>query len=148
MKEWFKYEFGYVNIDEKAVYLNNTGNWSDIPALGEKIHATKARDKKNVKSQWMLWAGGILFSLFIITKSLNIMLVGFFVLCFFAYQYLKSEIGISIKIPKEKINTILIEEDKVRFHFINGNGTVDKELLTKVDEKGIRLMEGLQYGEN
>lgn len=35
MKKWFKYEYGFVNIDEDYIYLTNTGNWSDTKDLQE-----------------------------------------------------------------------------------------------------------------
>lgn len=44
MKEWFKYEFGYVNIDSENLYLTNSGNWSETRDLPEK---TKQASNKN-----------------------------------------------------------------------------------------------------
>ena len=36
MKHWFKYEFGYVNIDSEYLYFTNTGNWSEVQEIKEK----------------------------------------------------------------------------------------------------------------
>ncbi|WP_196889864.1 hypothetical protein [Aureivirga sp. CE67] len=36
MKEWFKYELGYVNIDSENIYLTGSGNWSETKNLEEK----------------------------------------------------------------------------------------------------------------
>ncbi len=43
MKKWFKYRFGYVNIDDENFYLTNSGNWSETIDMNEK---TKKTEKK------------------------------------------------------------------------------------------------------
>lgn len=30
MKHFFKYKFGYINIDEETLYLTKTGNWQEV----------------------------------------------------------------------------------------------------------------------
>ena len=39
MKQWFKYEFGFVNLDSENFYLTNSGNWSETENLKEKTKA-------------------------------------------------------------------------------------------------------------
>ena len=40
MKEWFKYEFGYVNVDSENLFLTNSGNWGETISLTEKTKKT------------------------------------------------------------------------------------------------------------
>ena len=35
MKEWFKYRFGYINIDSEFIYLTKNGVWSETNNLNE-----------------------------------------------------------------------------------------------------------------
>ena len=62
MKEWFKYEFGYVNIDSENLYLTNTGNWSETKTLTEKTK--KVANQNDNKSSSMI--GFIVIALFIL----------------------------------------------------------------------------------
>jgi methionyl-tRNA synthetase len=50
MKTWFKYEYGYVNLDSDTLYLTNSGNWSETTTLSEKTkEITQKNDTKNYK---------------------------------------------------------------------------------------------------
>lgn len=141
MKEWFGYEFGYVNIDDTAVYLNNTGNWSDIPALKEKTKKNGKGDKKKV-----LLLGYVLAFIAIFTgviygfNVLKYIGAGSVVLLIAVYKYMIKEVGIAIKIPKKKITKIVREDNVVNIQFVNGLGEPDELKLTNVDKKGIVLM--------
>lgn len=149
MKEWFKYEFGYVNIDSENLYLTNTGNWSETKTLTEK---TKKVAKQN-DNQSSLMIGFIVITLFILAylnfKSILsgrvaltlivITILGSYKL----YEYLKTEIGAKFKIPREKISEIRVNNRSIEIFFSNGEGNNDSYKLHRVEDKGISVMNSL-----
>lgn len=50
------------------------------------------------------------------------------------------EVGIAIKIPKNKVKEVIIEERNLSIHFLNGLNEMDKLTLYKVDAKVVALM--------
>ena len=150
MKEWFKYEFGYVNIDSENLYLTNSGNWSETKGLSEKTKKVAAKsDNKSSSIIGFILAVAGLFG-FLIYKSLLsgkaglslilITVVGGYKL----YDYLKSEIGAKFKIPLEKISEIKDHESGIEIFFTNGEGKPDSYKLQKVAEKGFAVMHSLK----
>lgn len=146
MKEWFKYEFGFVNIDDNNIYLTNTGNWSEIHSLEEK---SMRLDRKNdTKGSMMI--GFILVFLalfgFLIFKNLMSGKVGFFLIAIVAlggyklYDYLKTEIGAQFKIPKSKITEIKIGKESAEILFLNADEKSDSYKLLRIDKKGIEIL--------
>ena len=105
MKEWFKYEFGYVNIDSENLFLTNSGNWSETINLDEKTKKINA--KNDTKSSSIIGFIIIVFGIFayLIYKSFISGGVGLTLLLltigggYKLYQYLKTEIGAKFKIP-------------------------------------------------
>ena len=150
MKEWFKYEFGYVNIDSENLYLTNTGNWSETKDLQEKTK--KADNENDNKSSLMI--GFIIvvvgFFTFLIFKSfisgkIGLTLITITVLGGYKlYEYLKTEIGSKFKIPINKISEIKETGKSIEIIFTNGEGKMDNYKIHGVDEKGILLMNNLK----
>ena len=35
MKNYFKHQFGYINIDDKKLYFTKSGNWTEVNDIGE-----------------------------------------------------------------------------------------------------------------
>lgn len=35
-KSFYKYKYGYINIDQNNIYITSTGNWSETIQLTEK----------------------------------------------------------------------------------------------------------------
>ena len=60
MKEWFKYEYVYVNIDTESIYFTNSGNWSETKNLKEK-GVQKSNTQRKVRIQEFLFVFLILF---------------------------------------------------------------------------------------
>ena len=116
MKEWFKYEYGFINVDDDNVYLTSTGNWSETKNMEEKSDASI---RKHVVKKWIniLYLGGwfIVFISFLIafyTKStdlnhaywrLPLALIG---LALIMYKHLRKDMGPKYKIPISKIKKI------------------------------------------
>jgi len=151
MKEWFKYEFGYVNIDSENLYLTNSGNWSETTDLKEKTR--QVANKNDTKSSSILGFIIVILGLlgFLIVKNLISGKVGITLIVvavgggYKLYDYLKSEIGAKFKIPRTKISEIKENgTNGIEIIFINGEGNTDSYKLLRVEEKGMKIMASLK----
>lgn len=144
MKEYFKYDNGYVNINDENLFLTNSGNWSETHDLLEK--SPKSIRKNDLKSFKMYSFPFVIIciSLFMITKSENVFFpLTFAGLGFAAFFYLKRETGKRYKIPISKIISFDVSNDKVKILFRNANDIADFEEIFKVDTKGLAILEEL-----
>ena len=150
MRDWFKYEYGYVNIDHSNLFLTNTGNWSETEKLTEKTNQSKLKnDFKKIKMYVFLLIAGILFSIvFFVNLAGDHIRVFLIILPIFAayrlYKYTQHNIGSAYKIPLEKINQITIENNNAVILFNDGNNISTEEKLIKIEEKGIKLLTQLK----
>ncbi|AUC74509.1 hypothetical protein [Olleya sp. Bg11-27] len=150
MKEWFKYEFGYVNIDSEYLYLTNTGNWSEISSLNEK--AKRIANKNDNKSSRILFFLIVIacFFGFLLYKNIlsgKVSLTLIFLTVFGGYklyEYMKTEIGWKFKIPIKKITEIKTNDRNIELVFLNGENISDFHKLNRIDEKGIDIINKLK----
>lgn len=147
MKEWFKYEFGYVNINDKNIYLTNSGNWSETKDLTEKTkEVTTKNDNKRSRMLGFFIAVIMLIIYLIYEGTVNGKVgVGLIIITvgggYKVYQYLKTEIGFKFKIPFSKISEIKRNGSNAEIIFLNGEGNDDRYLLQRIDEKGISIID-------
>lgn len=144
MKDWFKYEFGYVNIDSENIYFTNTGNWSETKDLREKgIQKSNIFRKSSIQFFLVVL---VLFFGFLIIKGFDNgkLLLGLPVILFLVYKYLKPELGSKYKVPIIKISNIDIENNSATINFTDASNRESSETLTKVDIKGIQILEKLK----
>lgn len=145
MKEWFKYKYGFVNIDTENLYFTNTGNWSETKDLKEK-----GIQKQNSFRQYRMKI--IPFILILIAVFLLIFrsdnndirfsfIFGILALAFGAYKYLKTEIGEKFKLPISKIETITFVGETATITFQDGEGKSTTQQLERLDQKGIKLLQ-------
>lgn len=140
MKEFFKYNNGYININHETLLMTNSGNWSETLELQEK-------SPKSIRKNWFkgmkfyvfffLLFGGFLLSITFEEGSKRILPVGLVLLLIIVYKYFSNEIGNTYKIPLEKIKNIEINKNEVRLVFLNLNGVEDFEIIHGVEEKGL-----------
>ena len=150
MKEWFTYEFGYVNIDSENLYLTNSGNWSETNDLMEKTKQVASKNDTRSSSilGFIILIVGLLA--FLVVKNLISGKVGLTLLVvaiaggYKLYDYLRSEIGAKFKIPLTKISEIRENGSSIEIIFTNGEGNVDSYKLLRVEEKGIMIMGSLE----
>lgn len=148
MKEYFKYNRGYVNINDENLFLTNSGNWHETLELLEK-------SPKSIKSNYFKSFKTYLFFLLLFiacgfifygkehtTKSRAIP-IGVIFLIIAAYQYLKRESGNSYKIPISKIQRITLIEERVTIEFLNLDGISDSETINGIEEKGKAILSDL-----
>lgn len=146
MKEYFKYDKGFVNIDDENLYLTNSGNWQEARNLQEKSSKT-IKDNNSRKNRISLYfyiclGLGVLCTFYQLSngKSVRLPLV-FSGLGFAAYRYMIRETGNRYKIPLSKIITISNENNFIRINFLDEQGIETFEQLSDVEIKGIGLLE-------
>jgi hypothetical protein len=149
MKEWFKYEFGYVNVDAHNLYLTNTGNWSETIHLKEKASAVSVTNSSKNTYIIVYIALALVTFAFLFFKNMlsakpSLLLVAITVGGGYKlYQYMKREIGAKFKIPVEKIQEIRLEENNAVIIFITETGDADRYNLVKVEKKGLEILQTL-----
>ncbi|NVK63678.1 MAG: hypothetical protein HWE22_03780 [Flavobacteriales bacterium] len=145
MKDWCKYNFGYVNFDDSFVYFTSTGNWSDTKKLEElnDPSATKSSSEERFKSIsylsllavlviCILWFAGF--------QSLSwAAIIGIGWAAYSAYHYFAPGISGEFKIPYSKINSLLISSNEVHINFSDYHGENSVHICTRIDAKGLRL---------
>jgi hypothetical protein len=143
MRDWFKYEFGFVNLDEESLYLTNSGNWSDTKGLKEY----EKSKKNNLPSKGAIFLALVIIA-FIGIIVLNIskgkisilLLVGLPVTAYAVYNYMKSEVGDKYLIPFYKIKGIEVLEESVVIHFMDLNDLESKCELKGVSTEGLKKL--------
>jgi hypothetical protein len=154
MKDWFKYEFGYVNIDDENIYLTNSGNWSETFEIQEKTKLVDAKNNSKSKSLYLyviavVMLFGILLYFNMVGGGASIGLVVLIIAGGLgAKKYMQNEFGSRFKIPKSKILEIKFDQNNVELLFTNGDSENDSYLLEKVDKKGVFIFKSLVYKPN
>lgn len=144
MKDYFKYKFGYVNIDLENIYLTNTGNWSETIDMKEKGIQKQKKLKKAGISLFLLIS--IVILLLLISKNLIsgrislLLFIGFPIGLYQAYKYLGTELGSQFKIPISKITHIEIENNTISITFLNFNNETNTYQIESVTEKGLSMI--------
>lgn|GEM_PF-1617178 len=142
MKACYKYEFGYLNVDDQFVYFTNTGNWTEIPKLTEKIQQSHARDmRRYFKHTIYLVFISVLAAAFVIYNVLwgiynMVVIVGLPVLIYYLYQYLKNEMGPAFAIPHDKLVSVEHAGKSTIVTYIDGEGDEVNDKLVKLEEEG------------
>lgn len=144
MKDYFKYERGYVNIDDQNLFLTNTGNWSETKELNEKSPRSIRKNRfKEFKYYFFFLIIGALL-LFFFFKSERFPIVGITGLAFAVYMYMKRETGKSYKIPLEKIIRIEIMNSSATIVFHNQANENDSEEISGIEIKGLDILSELK----
>ncbi len=125
IRHFFKYEYGYINIDSENIYLTHTGNWSETVNMEAKNNKTI---QKSTKRKWWILSciiiGSGLIYLFhfleILSVGKSIILILFIPLnCLPLYKYMRSELGQKFLIPIKNITSIENENSGLRINFRN-----------------------------
>lgn len=144
MKEYFKYDNGYVNINDEDLFLTNSGNWSETIKLQEK--SPKSIRQNNLKGFRIYIFLFIIFCLILLlisrAKSGTIP-IGLVLLGLAAFAYMKRETGSRYKIPLSKITGIKISGNEAKIIFLNQDNTEDFETIHKVENKGLHVLSEL-----
>ncbi len=149
-KEWFEYQYGYVNIDDENIYLTNTGNWSETLELKEKEKKIESGTTLNKMLIILFIILVIIASLFIFLRKLmsssftiSGILIGIPLIGYQIYMHFKTELGPSYKISLHKITAIKLNGGNATLHFLNADNVADSVELENITEKGIEILRHL-----
>lgn len=118
MKTFFKYEFGYINLDSDNLYLTNSGNWSEVKNLKEKSSIPSGKDgfRRFRIALFFVLASILLTGIFFVNitsgrKSFFLLVlipIGIYKL----YTYMRQDLGSRFFIPLEKIDAVEYDQDR------------------------------------
>lgn len=130
---FYKYEYGYVNIDNNNIYFTSTGNWSEVATLSEKRKVQNTRDLSKVVMVYIFMIvtgiGEIIF--FIksdsgpVGKVISVFAaVGFMITL---KNYFFTELGQRFYIPKSKIKKATVNDNGVIYiEFVTSDNLTDE----------------------
>ncbi|MFY7729817.1 MAG: hypothetical protein ACOVRN_09895 [Flavobacterium sp.] len=143
MKEYFKYKYGYINVDDKNLYLTNSGNWQEARETEEKSRANESENTGRIirmKSFVFIVMGAIF--IFLVKSlenpkiSIGIIAITLF-LGYSVYQVFSKEFGSRYRIPLQKIIKISAQgTENLRIDFLNANNEPDFEIIEEPDFRG------------
>ncbi|WP_417355300.1 hypothetical protein [Flavobacterium sp.] len=147
MKDFFKYRFGYINIDDENLYLNETGNWSYVEKLKEK-KKTSPIQKPTVTIIYKLTylfslIAMVIFIIFYGNPFINsvIMLFTYMVIYYFIFEHLNIKIDYNYKIPLHKINSITQKGNTLEINFLLKHNTQTQTfILDKIEPRGFDIL--------
>jgi hypothetical protein len=148
MKHFFKYEYGFVNIDADYLYLTSSGNWSETKTLLEKSGKKSMDGIRRIRIIAFFTIAVLLFAYIFIRNLSNssvsiLLLLGIPALGYQLYKYLQHDIGSRYIIPLKKITDLEFKGSDVKLVFTNKDNESDSELLTNIEKKGIEILRDL-----
>jgi hypothetical protein len=147
MKHYFKYDSGFVNIDDENLFLTNSGNWQETWDMKEKNAASVAANNFRITKMkgfvYTVFGGAAAYIILMVNsgKMISIsILAGLAALSYFVFNYFKSDFGKRYKIPLAKIDRIEKQEKGLKINFRNANNEPDTEVINNVDPAGVGLL--------
>ena len=147
MREFFKYQYGYVNVDDKNIYFTNGGNWTEVTKLTERTQKNKTNNKWRRNRMQAMYAL-ILLAVFIFFLSRLVtsepsaaMFIEIPLVVFGIYKYFQTELGPTFLIPRNKIKSIKKEDENLSISFLNGDDEVDNVTIVKPEYKAFSIFE-------
>ncbi len=151
MKDYFKYQFGYINIDDTNLYMTSSGNWSEIKELTEKTNKSKLNNRTRVLTNWIfiifvIGGLGIAYLSGILKGQPGLFaLIGTPILVYYFYKYLQRDLGNKYSIPIFKITKIEFsnENKDALIYFLDGDHNNNKEVINNIGSKGYEILSKL-----
>ena len=145
-RKFFKYEYGFVSIDDRYIYFSSTGNGSELKKLTEKNKAVEnKRIWKGIKNVTYLAVFGIVIALVLQGQlsqgKIYLVFIGLVGLGGYQlYQYLRTEIGARFKIPRTKLIAVKMTDNQALLTFINADNEEDEYKIQGIKDKGRQLL--------
>ncbi len=149
MKHYFKYNNGYINIDNENLYLTKTGNWQEVRDIKESnsIIPKKKITKLQKVFSWIISSLLVVLCLFNIFYDFEGFLTYFFGLLLIESVILifhKRDFGKQALIPLNQIEAIeLYQKNGLKINFKNVGNEPDFEILKGIEEKGNEFLKKL-----
>ncbi|MFP9117259.1 hypothetical protein ACLI08_05685 [Flavobacterium sp. RNTU_13] len=143
MKEYFKYKYGYINVDDENLYLTNSGNWQEARETEEKSRAIDKRNSVGIVGM-KIFVYVVLGAICIfVLKNLGKPSIGFGViglaifLGYRVYKVFSKKFGSRYRIPLQKITNVSDWGTVgLRIDFLNANNEPDFEIIEELDFRG------------
>ncbi len=121
MKTWFKYQYGYVNIDDDYLYLTNSGVWADAYKLKEYSNSTSSYPKQFKTIIFLVVTCGFFGFFFLKSLEGGSIAIGSLLTIYLLYNTMKTDLGSQFKIRKSDITSIEIKDDLAIIVFMNSD---------------------------
>ena len=139
MQKFFKYKFGYINVDNENIYLTNSGNWAECKRLQEKSLKTDIRTiSKQLKISSLIFTaalfvfGNIIFS--IQSGSFKVLPAIISTLALFGlYKVFMRDLGSQYLIPIANIISLKNRNQDLVIDFKDYKGQTLTKSLTEVE---------------
>lgn len=130
MRQYYKHNHGYINIDDENIYFTRTGNWQE---------AHEAEEKKSKKKIGLIDLVTIIISIavivfFIIRKDYVLILLAVLPFGQLLYRYFTQTVYMPYKVPRIKIQALELKENGFVLHFFNTADEPDKQAINGIDE--------------
>ena len=152
MKHFFKYKFGYINIDEENLYLTKTGNWQEVKDIIARNNKNKEDKKPNTIFQifsYILVLFNIavfLYTLVYTPEYIITTLITVLVLDSITFIFRRRDFGKQCIIPLNCITAIeILKNNKVKINYTKNGNNPDYVTLKRVEEKGIEFLKNLKF---
>ena len=147
-RRWFKYMFGFINIDSENLYLTKTGNWSEITNLKEKNSKGKSSNSQGFSSvSFILFLLGTMvvhaYNYWFLDSFSKIVFIYPFAI-FLMYISRKSDLGANFVIPLSKIETVTQEDNLLIIDFFDAENHSQIEKLRNVDRSGVEFLRSIK----
>ncbi len=144
----FQLDEGYLNIDDKGLYLAPSGNWQE--ALANPERTVKGRIKRSVYGLFglvLIMTRGALEFAHVSTNMANglvlsIGLAGAGVLLLL--HRFRHDLAPAYRIPFAKVRSLDVNEGCITVHFVNGDHREDRVNLKVPDQALMMIQEGLE----
>jgi hypothetical protein len=143
VRKFYKYRYGYINVDADCLYLTNSGNWSETKQLIEKSFETSLTNGiRKTRMIGYIVVSSILLGGFLLMNLASSKISVFLLILIPAgiyqvYRTLITEAGPRYLIPLEKIETIEEKENGITILFKNKRNEPASQFIENI--KGFEL---------
>ncbi len=152
MKDWFRYKYGFVNIDDENIYFTTSGNWVETKKLAEKGIQKSSRWRK-LKIQIFLFVSFLLGATIMLVNTASghfslLVLLGIPFGLLLVYNYLKTNIGENYKLPIANITSITVEDSEAIIEFKYLEDKIGIKTLENIEDKGVIILTQIRLHNN
>lgn len=139
MKNYYKHNHGYINIDDENVYFIKSGNWQEACETKEKKSAKKIKRVNILMSALYI----SILLIFIIRENYIFLLLAVVLFAQHLYTLLTKTVQVPYKVPLSKIDNMELTEKGFILHFKNEANEPDKQVINGIEDEGLKLISAI-----